>query len=808
MNDQLALEKSQIEEGKLRYHRRTNNLSKMGQTSETYWGKNLLKQALPNYITGLSQWFQSNEKFRAGNIAYFHEVRKVLSVEEIAETAIQEIINSLTTGEGLNRVCLLVGHAIEFRYVMKQASESISNREWNDIIRNFVNTHHSLSHKQDSLRDIFTAKGFGFSFDTKQRLVIGNCLVQLFKSSTGLIEFILLRSPNFRMKTHVVLAEEAKQWVEKMDEHCEIMNPVRYPMVASPDEWQPFQLYSGGYKLPQNKLPLIKSHHRLHHSVPRNNPMRTAIEAVNGLQKVPWKVNTQVLEVVDKYFSEKRSINDILPFHGLLDLPPKPHDMETNENARKYWRRQANNVYRSNYENKTRFFLIAKTIHIARLLKGHEKLWFPMQLDFRGRMYYSTECLHPQGSDLARSLLTFGEAKPLKTEEDFNWFLINGANKFGMDKESFEVRLQWVDENFESIRRSAEDPYSETWWTSADKPWQFLAWCFEYWRFHTRTTEEFETNLPCGIDSTNNGLQILSLLSRDKTVAVLTNVLNPSKKAGPNDIYRTVLNRVISRLQETNDDLSKKLLQSGLVRRSVIKVPVMAMPYGIKPQGTLEAIDSEFKRISFNEPKTYDILPDSLRRSAALLLGNVIREVMGDLLHGPKQVMEWLKETTKKVSSQNVFVQWLTPSGFRVVCAYPKTEIQSFNFSVERKMVNRSFMTEDDSKVSSRTTINSICANFVHSLDASVAHIVAQKASQLGISLGVIHDCYATHPSDVQVIISLVRDTYADMFSSNLLEDFRQQLSCQVVKNKPEKIFSIDEDFPIDQVRQSEYFLC
>jgi DNA-directed RNA polymerase len=234
----------------------------------------------------------------------------------------------------------------------------------------------------------------------------------------------------------------------------------------------------------------------------------------------------------------------------------------------------------------------------------------------------------------------------------------------------------------------------------------------------------------------------------------------------------------------------------------------MAMPYGIKPQGTLEAIDSEFKRISFNEPKTYDILPDNLRRSAALLLGNVIREVMGDLLHGPKQVMEWLKETTKKVSSQNVFVQWITPSGFRVVCAYPKTEIQSFNFSVERKMVNRSFMVEDNSKVSSRTTINSICANFVHSLDASVAQIVSQKASQLGISLGVIHDCYATHPSDVQVIISLVRDTYADMFSSNLLEDFREQLSCQVVKNKPEKIFSIDEDFPIDQVRQSEYFLC
>jgi DNA-directed RNA polymerase len=803
MDDQITLEKSQIEEGKLRYRKRLNSL----ESSETYWGNNLLKQALPNFEKAIEDWFNSQNSSRAGNIAYFAEIRKVLSSWEIAEAATQEIINSLVTGEGMNRVCLLVGHAIEFRFVMSKARAEIGNKEWNYIIKNLVNNHHSWRHKRDSIRDIVEDKGFVFDFSTKQRLVIGHCLVQLFHSSTGLIEFIKLRSPNFRYKIHVVMSEEAKQWVEKVNEHCEIMNPVRYPMLTPPEDWKPFQLYSGGYKLLENKLPLIKSHHPLHHRVPKYNPMIRVIEAINGLQKVPWRINTQVLEVVDKYFSEKRSINDILPFHGLQDLPQKPYDMETNEEARKYWRRQANMVYRSNYENKTRFFLIAKTIHIARLLKAHSKFWFPMQLDFRGRMYYSTECLQPQGSDLARGLLTFGEAKPLKTEEDFNWFFINGANKFGMDKESFEVRLQWVTDNFEHIRKSAEDPYSETWWTTADKPWQFLAWCFEYWRFHTRTTEEFETNLPCGIDSTNNGLQILSLLCRDLNTAVLTNVIAPSKKAGPNDIYRTVLNRVISKLQETNEELPKQLLQSGLLRRSVVKVPVMAMPYGIKPHGTLEAIDAEFKRISFNEPKTYDILPDNVRRNAALLLGNVIRDVIGDLLNGPKEVMEWLKETTKKVSNQNVFVQWLTPSGFKVVCAYPKSTVESYNFIWNRKTVNRSSMVEDYSTVSSRTTVNSICANYVHSLDASVAHLVSQRASEMGISLGVIHDCYATHPSDVQAVISLVRDTYADMFSTNLLEDFRQQLSCQVTKNKPEKIFSIG-DFPIDQVRQSEYFLC
>lgn len=804
MDNQLTLEKSQIEEGKLRYRKRLNSL----ESSETYWGNNLLKQAVPNFRKAISDWFDSQKSSRAGNIAYFSEIRKVLSSWDIAEAATQEIINSLTTGEGMNRVCLLVGHAIEFRFVMSKARAKIGNKEWDHIVKNFISKHHSLRHKQDSLRDIVEDKGFVFDFSTKQRLAIGNCLVHLFHSSTGLIEFIKLRTPNFRYRIHVVMSEEAKQWVEKVNEHCEIMNPVRYPMITPPEDWQPFQLYSGGYKMDENKLPLIKSHHRLHHLVPRNNPMRNVIEAVNGLQKVPWKINTQVLEVVDKFFSEKRSINDILPFHGLQDLPQKPYDMETNEEARKYWRRQANMVYRSNYENKTRFFLIAKTIHIARLLKGHNKFWFPMQLDFRGRMYYSTECLQPQGSDLARGLLTFGESKPLKNDEDFSWFFINGANKFGMDKESFEVRLQWVTDNFENIQRSAEDPYSETWWTTADKPWQFLAWCFEYWRFHTRTTETFETSLPCGIDSTNNGLQILSLLCRDLNTAVLTNVIAPSKKAGPNDIYRTVLNRVISKLQETNDELSKQLLQSGLLRRSVVKVPVMAMPYGIKPHGTLEAIDAEFKRISFNEPKTYDILPDNVRRNAALLLGNAIRDVIGDLLNGPKEVMEWLKETTKKVSNQNVFVQWLTPSGFKVVCAYPKSTVESYNLVWNGKAVNRSSMVEDYSTVSSRTTVNSICANYVHSLDASVAHIVSQRASEMGISLGVIHDCYATHPSDVQAVISLVRDTYADMFSVNLLEDFRQQLSCQVTKNKPEKIFSIDEDFPIDQVRQSEYFLC
>jgi hypothetical protein len=93
-------------------------------------------------------------------------------------------------------------------------------------------------------------------------------------------------------------------------------------------------------------------------------------------------------------------------------------------------------------------------------------------------MYAMPQYLNPQGSDLAKSLLTFAEGKPLGQAGWF-WLAVHVANTFGNDKCSLEDRAQWTKDNFDRLVSMANDPLADRWWAEADKPFQFLAACIE-----------------------------------------------------------------------------------------------------------------------------------------------------------------------------------------------------------------------------------------------------------------------------------------------------------------------------------------
>ena len=89
--------------------------------------------------------------------------------------------------------------------------------------------------------------------------------------------------------------------------------------------------------------------------------------------------------------------------------------------------------------------------------------------------------MSPQVADWGKALLLFNNGFPINNYEDAEWLAIHGANLFGNDKVSFTDRIQWAWDNEDDIVRCAENPLDYMWWTTADKPWQFLSWCFEWY---------------------------------------------------------------------------------------------------------------------------------------------------------------------------------------------------------------------------------------------------------------------------------------------------------------------------------------
>ena len=126
-------------------------------------------------------------------------------------------------------------------------------------------------------------------------------------------------------------------------------------------------------------------------------------------------------------------------------------------------------------------------------------LWFPHNIDFRGRCYPLPPLLNHMGADLARSLLVFAKGKKLGPE-GFRWLKLHTINLTGtMKRESVEDRLVFVDSIMEKIIDSATRPFDgEKWWLDSDDPWQTLTACIEIKRAleHPGGVEDYVCHLP------------------------------------------------------------------------------------------------------------------------------------------------------------------------------------------------------------------------------------------------------------------------------------------------------------------------
>merc|ERR1719491_543996 len=96
-------------------------------------------------------------------------------------------------------------------------------------------------------------------------------------------------------------------------------------------------------------------------------------------------------------------------------------------------------------------------INQANKFKEFERIYFPYNLDFRGRAYPVPPHLSNVGYDLCRGMLTFSEEKPLG-KRGLYWLKVHLANFAGKDKMSFGDRANYVDDNMQNIRETTAIP--------------------------------------------------------------------------------------------------------------------------------------------------------------------------------------------------------------------------------------------------------------------------------------------------------------------------------------------------------------
>jgi DNA-directed RNA polymerase len=761
---QDILHKEMRELGKARYRSRKRKATELAAESNTIPGRQLMNRCSQEMAKGIEAWL-GKARTNPGKHHRCLPFMELLPPEKMAVIASKVVIDGLSTERMLTSMCISVGRAIEDEVLLTRLAE-----EEPDFFRkmqqlSFKSVGAGL--KRRFIRDAAKAVELVTSRWAKaDALALGVVLVEMMAERTGIIE--ILTKLNARGRRYCVTApsDSVSRWIKECHEYHEELTPFFLPTVEKPLLWS--NPWIGGYRqLDWKPRPLVKSRNKQYQTELSSCDLSKIYDAVNTIQSTPWQIDPEVYSLVEHCWKHSMKI-DGLPSAKNEELPAKPDDIATNKEARRQWRKAAAKVYFHNESLESQRLQILKTLFVANKMNGNDRIWFPQQLDFRGRGYPLPLFLNPQGTSVAKALLRFARGKPIEHHGHLQSLMLHAANKWGLDKLSKEERLQWIESNTEAIKRSGNDPHSTDFWMNADDPFAFFAACKELNAFWKKGFG-YVSRLPVGMDATTQGLQIYSLLLRDPVAALATNVLPSSRPADP---YQAVANRVIEQLKQSSSPYAAPLLAMG-INRSTTKRQTMTLPYGLTRHScigyTREWIE-QIIRVNGNPFGLEVYKPSSF-------LGNIIWNSMDAVVGSAIRGMKFIRDVVSVLIDHDVTPRWMTPLGLPVRMRYENYD--SIVVSTRIGARARILTIREENGIQSKRKANNGCApNFVHSLDGFgglLGHTV-NLATKKGVQdIGAVHDQLLCLAADASIVGSCVRHATVDLFSRDLLSEFRAQ---------------------------------
>lgn len=765
-----------------------------GIEDRTVYGTALLDNLMPKIVDRIAAYIKERESGRAGQKGAAYKYLKLFEdrLDAVAFITLRLVLANLSSPDVKYRaLCVRIGRALEDEH--HYGSIRKEDKKLYDYLQAEAKKRFATHVKRKVINYHLTKRGLAKAepWTENDILLLGAHLIEIMITETGLIEKkTIIAAKRSQSETYVMATDAAREFIIKRSESAELMRPIYEPMAVEPAEWS--SPFNGGY-LTNRVRPVrfVKTHQRGYLQSLEDLDLDDVYEAVNAAQRTAWAINPFILTVLNMAWDKDYSLGGIPPKNNEPE-PPKPHDIETNEDARKAWRKEAYQVFMENREMDGKRISFLQTLNTANRYQLFPALYMPYQLDFRGRIY-AVPRLNPQGPDWMKALLQFSEGKPL--DEDSAVFLaIQVANTGAfdkIDKAPLEDRVQWVYDNEEKIVACAQNPFDNRWWTEADSPYCFLAACRE-WAGWLSEGVGFVSHLPVALDGSCSGIQHFSMALADEVGGAAVNLV-PSDK--PADIYTLVMNQAVEQVRldasttGDNSDVAAAWLRSGLLSRGCFKRPTMTYGYGSSQFGFRDQIETDTLRPAY---KAYQRGEgpwhfEDNGFNASLYLAKITQQAVERTVVKAAEAMAWLKETASVVTAQGLPVRWTTPDGFPVVQHYREQKSQRVNTMIFGSRVSVSIKKDELDKkgqpvVSKRKQASGLSPNFVHSLDATHLRMAVRQAAKEGIAdIALVHDSFGTHAADTGRFFVILREALVTMYTEqDVIADFHQQIRGQL----------------------------
>ncbi|TKR67225.1 hypothetical protein L596_023410 [Steinernema carpocapsae] len=605
---------------------------------------------------------------------------------------------------------------------------------------------------------------------------------------------------------------------------------LRFPCDLLPMKVPPRPWLDGGHGGPlftKNKCVLrniedfkrVDINYELQKRLKRKAQARPVFDALNDLGSTPWRINKAMLQILRTTFSMGNDMKNkdfldklSIPLHGAaVKIPDYVETFGQNvdqedidpEEWITYAREKRESLKFRNEQNSMWCWLMYRLVlaeHFA-----DDVLFFPHNMDFRGRVYPISPYLSHMGDDINRAMLKFAKGKPLG-DAGLDWLKLHCVNLTGkLKRESIATRMLHAEEVLPEIMRSAENPLDgKQWWMDSDDPWQTLAACMELRdAISCGNPSGFISHLPIHQDGSCNGLQHYAALGRDKQGGAEVNLL-PSEL--PSDVYSSVAARVEQKRiedenssNETEKDIALALRQAmpEAVPRKVIKQTVMTTVYGVTRYGAVQQIKRQLKSLGIEN--------EDAKRFASYLATKTFSS-LHDAFTSSMELKDWFRQSAQMIVHLMRSVEWVTPLGLPVMQPYLRNESK----------LNKICMIPVPTK-----QVNAFPPNFVHSLDSTHMMLTTLNCRREGITFAAVHDCYWTHCSTVDQMNRICRDQFISLYKEPIVEqcaEFMRKtyLGGEVHRQLPKadlehtlRVFTPEfkqGDLDIERVRDSTYF--
>ena len=806
---QKGLEEEMVYTGVEKFQKQVREAKKKGTESITLHGILLMKKTVMTLSKAIHNHIKE-EVAKPGRMKASSPFLAMLDNDVAAFISLRVMMDGISHSQKLINLSHQIGQALSDQ-VRFNVWEEKDKKYFQSLVEKIGKISASRHYRRYGLiRSASYRMGEDVPIWTKiERTQVGQLMIDLIIRSTGLIKLGSTRTRTKKYNSYTLVpTQETLDLIEEIIQKGELMSPAFLPMVTTPKKWT--TAWNGGYL--SHRLPFIKETHKNAKSDLPYHKMGMEFECVNSLQETKWKVNTAVFSVMKEAWEQGRIIGS-MPDRNEVPLPPsnipkdlKKKDMDEETKIKfKKWKGKATLVYEENIRRKSQLLQFMRTLNLAEKFKDFEQIYFPYQADFRGRKYTVSSFLTPQGTEYGKALLTFGEGLPIENQEQKDWLAIHGANCAGVDKVSFEERIQWVLDNEEHIIKSAELGLDYDWWTQFDDAWLFFAFCSE-WAVLKRKGLGVLSYLPIALDGSNNGLQHYSAMLRCPIGGKATNL---TKEDVPQDIYQEVADVVLretKRLAALDDPMAKKWLDSGLINRKMTKRPVMVVPYGGTRFSAMFYVE-EYVKDQFRKGETFPIPENEQLITYINWITTLVWDAIGEVVVSAREAMTWIRDVSSELSKKGFPVIWWTPTGLYIYQHYKAFKWRRIKTTIDGKLLKPVIYEEDGKRIDVHRSVNGSAPNFVHSLDASALTLTVHLCNKEEInSYAMIHDSYGTHAHNTPKMAKLLREAFVDIYKNNdVLDDFRQA-ALEVLDEVPEppKMGNLN----IHEVLRSPYFFC